>query len=156
MALALENSLLVWQKVKNALANANPSVQAAFIGLKKHLAEQEGNPNLEFYAFSEVQADDADGTGIVDAACQLYGIYALKENSATDHYTKLFDNATVDTTTTDQRVVLPMFIASEPTFQIYPKGFPFAVGVTVTQHTTSEGTTDSSTGADGFIIVGAA
>jgi hypothetical protein len=156
MALALENANLVWQKAKNALMNANPATQMAFAGLKTFLSQQKNNPDLEFYAFSEVQADDADGTGIVDAGNQLYAVFVKKEDEGTDAYFKIFDNATVDTTTTQQRIVLPIFIAKEETFQIYPDGFPFANGCTVTQHTTSEGTTDSSTGGDGFLIVGAA
>ena len=156
MALALEDGNLVWQKVKIALTNAHPAAQLAFAGLKTWLAQQKGNPQLEFYAFSEVQCDDADGTGRVDAAHKIYGVYVKKENEGTDNYFKIFDNATVDTTTTDQRIAIPLFLANQTAFEIYPDGFPMAVGATVTQHTTSEGSTDGSNGGDGFLIVGAA
>lgn len=156
MALTLQSSHLVWQKVAKALANANPAAQKAFKGLKEYLATQGGNPNLEFYFFSEAQADDADGTGIVDAASELFGVYIKKANAATDNWFKLYNNATVDTTDGDAMVALPLLLANEEAFAIYPGGLDFSVGITVTQHTTLIGTTDGSDGGDGFLIVGAA
>lgn len=155
MATSLEDGNLVWQKVKVALTNANPAAQGAFGELKKYLAQQKGNPNLQFFGFSEVECDDDDGSGLLSGACKIVGVYVKKEASATDNYFKIFDSATLDTTTTEQRIAIPLFLASQTAFEIYPDGFPMATGITVTQHTTSEGTTDGANGGDGFIIIAA-
>ena len=155
MALSLEDSNLVWQKVKIALADSNPAIQNQFAELKKYFAQQLRNPQLQFVPFTEVQADDADGTGIVDAACKVYAFYAKKNSSGTDAYVKLYDSATVDTTAGEQLFAFPMLIASEQIAYFHVGGQAMANGVTITQHTTSIGTTDASEGADGFVIIGA-
>ena len=156
MALSLQDANLVWQKVKIATSDANPVLQEQFAELKKYFAQQLGNPKLQFVPFSEAQADDADVTGIVDAACKVYAVYAKKNTSATDAYLKLYDSATVDTTAGEQIYAFPLFLASEGIAYFQPKGASFANGVTVTQHTTSIGVTDASEGGDGFVIIGAA
>jgi hypothetical protein len=50
-------------------------------------------------------------------------------------------------------LVLPLFISGAYSVWSDSDGLPFANGVTVTQHTTSEGTTDGSDGGSGFIII---
>ena len=75
MAVVLENSQLVWQKVKNALANATPATQDAFQGLRKYLSTQGRNPDLQFIAYSEAQAIASAGTDLTGAACKVYGWY---------------------------------------------------------------------------------
>ena len=162
MALALESANLVRQKVYNALQGTNNSSAkqrlwwtAAREFFNQHVTR--GNANLEFYPFSEAQADDADGTGIVDAACTIYLFYVNKTGTATTENTvKLFESATVDTTATEQTLSIILNAAEQEAMLIYPTGFAQATGVTVTQHTTIEGSTDGSDGADGFIVVGAA
>lgn len=155
-ALAVIASDLAWQEVKNAVANANPGVQSAFKGLKEYLTSQKGNPNLQFLAFSEAQADAAGGTALVTGALTLYGFYTKKENSATDNWTWLYDDATNDGTAADAMVCLPQLRANEQAFAIFPQGFAMAAGVVVTQYATDPlGAVDGSTGADGFILVGA-
>lgn len=156
MALALEDGNKVWQKVKLSLEDGHPAVQGAFAALKTWLAQQKGNPNLQFAAFSEVQCDDADGTGIIDAACKVYAVYVKKASAATDNYFKLYDSATVDTTAGEQIIAIPLLATTEVAFQMHPDGLAFANGVTVTQHTTSIGVTDGSDGGNGFFIIGAA
>ena len=124
MALALENSQLVWKKVKNALANSNPATQAAFKGLKEYLSTQGRNPDLQFVAYSELEADDNDGTGLLDAACTIYAFYAKHESgSSTAATTKLFQSATVDTNAALQALSLDTAAANQETFQIYPTGW---------------------------------
>ena len=154
MALSLQSAGLVRQKTR--AITLNPIVFHSLKAFFAYWAVSKANADLQWVPFSEADADDADGTGIVDAACKVHFMYAKKLNSATDNYLKLFDNATVDTTTTDQRIVLPLFVALESQFWVSNEGLPFANGVTVTQHTTSEGTTDGSDGGDGFIIISAA
>ena len=156
MSLSLENSNLVWQKVKIALANANPASQNAFKALKEYLAQQGGNANLQFVPFTEAQCDDADGTGVVDAACKIYGVYVKKVSSATDNYFKIYDSATVDTTAGEQIIAIPLLHTTEEVVETYVNGLTMANGITVTQHTTSIGVTDGSDGGNGFILIGAA
>lgn len=164
MALSLQDGQKVWAKVAQALGNqvvgtagtgSNPAAVAAFKGLKQWFVEQGGNPQLQFVPFTEAQADDDDGTGIVDAACKVYAVYIKKNTSGTDAYMKLYDSATVDTTAAQQIFALPLFDANKDAFQIHPTGIAMANGVTVTQHTTSIGVTDASEGANGFVIIGA-
>jgi hypothetical protein len=111
MAVVLENSQLVWKKVKNALANANPAAQDAFLALRKYLSTQGRNPDLQFIAFSEAQAIVAAGTDLTGAACKVYGVYA-KAAAARSGTTSAFETGltvhnatavggTVDTTVTD-------------------------------------------------------
>ena len=154
MALSLESAGKVRQKTR--MITLDPSVFYALKSFFLYWATNKGNADLQFVPFSEADCDNADGTGIVDAACTVHVAYIKKLASATDNYFKLFDSATVDTTTTEQRLVLPLFQASESQLWVSNKGLPMAAGVTVTQHTTSEGTTDGSDGGDGFIIVAAA
>lgn len=156
MALSLQDGNLVWQKVKIALMNAHPAVQAQFKGLKEYLAQQVGNPQLQFVPFSEAQCDDADGTGVVDAACKIYAVYVKKVSAATDNYFKIYDSATVDTTAGEQIIAIPLLGTEEVATQMHPLGLAMAAGVTVTQHTTSIGVTDGSDGGDGFVLIGAA
>jgi hypothetical protein len=156
MALSLEDGNLVWQKVKIALADANPAVHAAFAELKKYLAQQKRNPQLQFKAFSEAEADASGGTVLLDAAHRLYAVAVKKDATATDNYLKVYDDATDDTTAGDQIVALALLEASEWVIQIYPNGVPMGTGAVVTAHTTSIGTTDGSDSGNGFIIVGAA
>ena len=154
MALSLESANKVRQKTR--MYTLNPAAFYALKGFFLYWATNKSNNDLRIAPFSEADADDADGTGVIDAACKVHVVYVKKLASATDNYFKLFDSATVDTTTTEQRLVLPLFIASETQLWISNEGLPMAAGVTVTQHTTSEGTTDGSDGGDGFVIASAA
>lgn len=163
MALSLENGQNVWRKVEQALQNAGathtgatPAAVAAFRGLKDYLVSNKGNPNLQFVPFSEAQADDADGTGLLDAASTIYGFYVKKLSSGTDNTVKAFESATVDTTSTAQSLSIPLDVTDQEAFLIYPNGWAQATGLTITQHTTIEGSTDGSDGGDGFFVVGAA
>lgn len=154
MALALESAGKVRQKTRNI--TLDPVIFYSLKAFFLYWATNKNNADLQWVPFSEADADDADGTGVVDAACKVHVIYIKKSASDTDNYFKLFDSATVDTTTTEQRIVLPLFIASESQIWVSNAGLPFAAGVTVTQHTTSEGTTDASDGGGGFLIISAA
>lgn len=154
MAISLQSAGLVRQKTR--MYTLDPVVFYALKGFFLYWSTNKGNADLRFAPFSEADADDADGTGLVDAACTLHVMYVKKLDSATDNYVKIFDSATVDTTTTEQRLVLPLFQAKESQIWISNKGLPLAAGATVTQHTTSEGVSDGSDGGDGFIIVSAA
>lgn len=155
-ALAVGNPNLVWQNVIKALANESPVTQAAFRALKIHLSSQLGNRDLQFIPFTEVQADVAGGTVLVTGALTVYAIFVKKENSATDNWTWVYDDATDDTTDASAMFCFAVLRANESSFMIHPAGFAFALGVTVTQYVTSAiSKTDGSTGANGFVLVGA-
>lgn len=162
MALSLESANLVRQKVYAALQGTNNS--SAYQKLWWTAAREffnahvnTGNANLQFIPFAEADADAAGGTVLADAACQVYMFYVNKTGtSATENHVKLFDDATDDTTTTDQHLAIMLDQAGQESLLIYPQGISMGTGVVVTQHTTSEGTTDGSDGADGFVVIGAA
>ena len=157
MAVALQAGNLVWTKVKKHLANSSPATQGAFKALREYLVSQKGNPDLQLFTFSEAEADANDGTGLLSGASTIYAFYAKHEHAtATAATTKLFESATVDTTSTEQSLSLPTAAVDQETFQIYPNGWAQVTGITVTQHTTIEGSSDASLGADGFVLIGAA
>lgn len=163
MAVSLQDANLVWQKVSKSLGNSggvsrgpSSAAAAAFRGLKEYLAQQGGNPQLQFFPIDEDAADVAGGTVLLSGACKVYGVYVRKLNEGTANTVKLFDDATDDSTTTDQRISIILGAANQEGFQIYPSGFSLATGIVITQHTTVEGSTDGSSGGNGFIIVGAA
>ena len=158
MALSLESSNLVWQKVKVALENAEPAAQLAFKGLKQWLAQQKGNANLQYIGLDDADITGTDGVVSADAACRVYGVYIKKRTTATDAFVKLFDDATNDGTAGDQMLVLPLKEASETQVFVAPDGLTMGTGIVSTSHTTSQGTTDSTAGdaGDGFIVIGAA
>ncbi len=155
-AVSVESSNKVWQKAKAALANANPAAVDAFQALKVFLATQKRNPDLQFVSFSEADADAAGGTVLISSAAKIYGVYIKKENSATDNFAFIYDDATDDTTANNARISFPLLVANDEQLYINPAGLDIATGITVTQYTTALGTTDGSNGGSGFLIVGAA
>jgi hypothetical protein len=155
-AIAVGDSNLVWQQVKIALANAHPVAQQTFDALRRYLATQGGNPQLQILPFSEADADAAGGTVLATGACKIYGVYCKKVSAATDNYVKVYDDATDDTTAGDQIIALALLATEEVAFEIHPNGLAFATGVVITQHTTSIGVTDGSDGGNGFVLVGPA
>ena len=162
MALSLEAANLVRQKGYAALQGTdNPTAkQKLWWTTARAFFDQwvdQGNNTMEFIPYSEANADTDNGTALADAACKVYLFYVNKRGTATtENTTKLFDNATVDTTTTDQALSIQTAASGQEAMLIYPTGFSMAVGVTVTQHTTPEGVTDGSDGGDGFVVIGAA
>lgn len=160
MALALESGNLAWQKVNKYLANASPVTQAAFAGLKRYLAQQKGNPDLQVVPYLNTSVDDAGGHDLgIDAACRVYAFWGKKAATATDVYLYVFDDATNDAGAgTDGRMNLVFLEASAEAFALYPTGIPIVDGVVIKAYTDFDGTTDS-TDTDcpsGFVILGAA
>ena len=159
MAVVLENSQLVWQKVKNALANANPADQAAFKGLKEYLSTQGRNPDLQYISFSEAQAIANGGTDLTAAACTLYGFYARasRTSGTTSAFVALHASGTNGATTTT--IVTGRIKAVNHAF-VYTsvRGLPVETGLTISAATAVGGSTESTTpdGADGFVVIGAA
>lgn len=159
MAVALENSQLVWQKVKNALANANPTDREAFRALRAYLSTQGRNPDLQFIAYSEADSLVAAGTDMVGAACTLYGWYgkAKRTTGTTSAFIALHAAATANASTTTLDTV--RIKATGQTFSVlHSKGQAVETGLTINAATAVGGQTESTTpdGADGFVVIGAA
>lgn len=155
MAISVESSNKVAQKVKAALANANPAILEQWNELKKYLATQKKNIDLQFIPFTEAEADVAGGTVKADAACKLYFVYIKKENSATDNFFWVYDDATNDGTAADARVSLPLLVANDESTYANPAGLDMGTGVVVTQYATDAlGAVDGSNGGSGFIVIG--
>lgn len=163
MALSLESPSLVRQKVYAALRGTNnPSAKhrlwwTAAREFFNQWVSEGANANLQFIGFSEADCDAAGGTDIatLDAAHKVYIVYVNKLNAATANTFKLFDDTADDTTAANQTISIPLDAVNQEAMIIYPTGFSHANGLVVTQHTTIEGSTDGSDGADGFIVVGA-
>lgn len=156
MALSLTDANLVWQNVKIATMNANPVVQNALAELKKYLSQQKRNINLQYISFTEAECDAAGGTVKADAANKLYAAYVKKENSATDNFFWIYDDATNDGTAGDARVCMALLVANDEAFYINPAGLDMGTGIVVTQYATDAlGASDGSNGGSGFLLVGA-
>ena len=159
MAVVLENSQLVWKKVRNALANANPAHQEAFQSLRRYLSTQGRNPDLQFIKYDEADSLVAAGTDLVGAACTLYGWYgkAKRTTGTTSAFVALHaaaDNSATTTTIATNRIKLTGQTFSE----LYPRGLASETGLTISSATAVGGATESTTpdGADGFVVIGAA
>lgn len=151
MAVSLESANKVRQKAR--IFNLDPSAAAALKSFFLYWAQYKGNADLQLFPFSEADCDAAGGTALLSGACTVHFVYVKKAASDTNNYFKIYDDATDDTTTTDQIVAMPLFISEESQVWQSNKGLPLATGIVVTQHTTSEGTSDGSDGGSGFIIV---
>ena len=151
MAVSLEAANKVRMKTRGI--NLDPSVYGSLKSFFQYWATHKGNANLQLFNFSEAECDTAGGTALLSGACTVHFVYVKKAASDTNNYFKIFDDATDDTTTTDQILALPLFISGESQVWQSNSGLPLATGIVVTQHTTSEGTSDGSDGGSGFIIV---
>ena len=170
MALATQSANLVWQKVNKALANASPAAQDAFKALKVVLANQKGNPDLQFLSWTASGALAASGTGAMSSSTggvagiagsgTLYGLYAKKTGTGTTASFLTAHDATDNVTGTTQTLAVMKFTnVNDERFYIDPVGVVFLVDLTVSSTTTAAGTTETTGVSDsqgGFAIIGAA
>lgn len=154
MALSLEAAGLVKQKTRHRTRDplVNHALQAFFA---RHA--QKGNADLQLVEIDDTDLTGTNGVIVATPAAVVYVAFIRKRATATDSYFKIYDDATVDTTATDARVVLPLLEASEDNIVIFPDGLDMADGIVATSHTTPLATVDSTAGdsGDGFIILGA-
>jgi hypothetical protein len=160
MALSLEDGNKVWQKVNKALADAEPAAVFAFRGLKQWLAEQKGNPQLQFVTIDGTVIDTATNGQDhgIDAAHRIYGLYLKKANTATDTYFAVYDDATnVSGGATDARMSIGLLEAKETFIGVYPDGLVMADGLISKGWTDFDGTTDANEAdtPNGFYVLGA-
>ena len=162
MAVTLQDSNLVWQSVKAALANANPAVVEAFRALKIYLATQKGNPDLQFIPFSDADITQATGYSPVAAACTVYGVYLAKTGTsgagtATDSWLTV-GNAATNTVDATKFIALMTSFDGQEVFGIYPHGLAFGTDLTISGETSAQDGTESTAGdsGNGFVLIGAA
>ena len=155
MAFSGENAYLTWQRVKIALAGADPYFVRQFKELKATLSQVYPDTDLQFIAFTEVQADVAGGTAILTGACTFLAVYVKKENEGTDNLFLIYDDATNDTTDANARIALSLLDANHEASAVYPKGMAIATGILVTQYTSASGLgkADGSNGGNGFVLI---
>jgi hypothetical protein len=161
MAVSLQSGNLVWQKVNQALANANPSIQQAFKALKTYLATQKGNPDLQFLPFSDADIVTATGYTPVAAACTVYGVYFIKNGTGTgtgtDSWLTLANGASNETDA-EKFMALMTSIADQEVYAVHPQGLAFGTDLTISGETSAQDGTESTSGdaGSGFVIIGAA
>lgn len=159
MAIALQDGVLVWQKVKNALVGANPAHQNAFRVLREYLATQGGNPQLQFVPYSaELITTNAGYSPDVDAAT-LYGVYGKgrRTSGTTKAFFQLFAQADNTASTTLIIYGTRLAVTGQSFAATFPTGIAFETELTVACDTTVAGDTESSAAdaCDGFVLIGA-
>ena len=158
MAIALQDANLVWQKVKIALTNANPASQESFGDLKKYLAQQKKNPQLQFVPFSAEQIIANGGYSPDVDAHTLYGLY-LKGRRTTGTTSSFVDYhaATSNAATTTTVAGARFKVTGQEYALIFPSGLAVETEATISAATAVGGATESAAAdaADGFAIIGA-
>jgi hypothetical protein len=160
MALSLESSNRVWQRVAIALRGANEASAQQFKELKKYLATQKGNPQLQFVAINgAVNSSDSGNTAsqvLANAPCTLYALYLKKASGATAVWFKGKNHASTATTDGTQEIAEQSAIANEEIVRAYLTGKALSAGLTVTEDTTATGSTLTllANRFDGFVIIG--
>jgi len=159
MAVVLQASNLVWEKVKQATSNANPEVKATFKALRDWLVTQKGNPDLQFITYSAEQAATDHGVDLVGAACTLYGWYAKarRTTATTVAFQALHSAATNDATTTTV-VTSRINLTGQQFSWVTGRGVAIATGLTIASADAVGGSTETTAAlaTDGFVIIGAA
>lgn len=158
MALVVQDGVLAWQRVKQALIGANPASQNAFRVLREYMATQGGNPQLQFIPYTAAQAVAAGGTSLVGGACTLYGWYAKgsRVSGTTAAFHTLHDAGSNAATTTTVDTAKLNILGQSLAF-VHPTGFIAATDVTISTATAVGGAVMSAVGdaALGFVLVGA-
>lgn len=158
MALALEDANKVWQKVKIALTDKNPASQNAFAELKKYLAQQKGNPDLQFIPFSAEQIIASGGYSPDIDASRLYGVYLKGRRTTGTTASFVSVHAATSNGATTTTVVTARFnVLGQEYALISPSGIAVETETTVSAATAVGGATesDAADAADGFLVVGA-
>lgn len=158
MALTLESSNKVWQRVAIATRGSNEVTARLFRELKMYLATQKGNPSLQFVSINGlVNSSDSGNTVsqiLLAGAGNLYGLY-LKHLGTTATWFKGSNHATVAATDGTQ-LIAEHSAAAEDICRIFPSGKVLSTGLTVTEDTTATGATLTllANRFDGFVILG--
>lgn len=156
MAIALENSNLVAQKVKAALTNANPAIQNQYIAFKSYFAQQKGNPDLQFIPFTSTNVLTT-GYAATDAACTVYAVFTQKAGTGTTAgYLNIIDGASGNTGARLSSVYHKT--VGDQSFNFVPSGMAIATALSIFDTTAATGTTVTTGASDavqGFVVIGA-
>lgn len=162
MAITVESSNRVWQRVKNALLNGTGSNEASvrvLLELKKYLATFKGNPQLQFVSINgATSASDSGNTAsnvLCSGACTLYALY-LKKTGATACWFKGSNHASTASTDGTQPIAETSAVANDEICRVWPNGKALGTGLSITQNTTATGSTLTlnANRFDGFVIIG--
>jgi hypothetical protein len=153
MALSTQDPVLAWRRINNSWLNLRPFISFTLLSLKRWLAQQGGNPNLQIVPFGLLS--DAE-TVIADVACKLYGLVLVKQGAATATFSKCTDSATTSSDASSELRFWSNAVGQEDAFT-WPAGLAFANGITMQGNTTANGgTTSGANACVGFAIVGGA
>lgn len=158
MAIAVEDSNLVWQKVKNALESLGASEMAkdVFKRLKLDLATVKGNPKLQFVFVSAADMVTNGGYCPDVDSCRIYGAYFKGARTSGTTAAFLSINDAADNSATTGTVLTAKFKEAGEEFVAASKfGWGCATDVTVACATTVGGATESNAAdaANGFVII---
>lgn len=152
MAIALQDPVLAWRRVTNAVQSFKPSTQLLLKAAKSWLVQQGSNPDLQFVPFGLL--DDTE-TIVADAACKLYALVLKKANTATATFSKATDSATTSSDASSELRIWQNVAKSEVVL-FANTGIAFANGITMQGNTTAGGGTSSgANAASGFALIGA-
>jgi len=166
MALSLESSSLVRQKVYSALGGVSAETEnhrvwwnaarELFNGLTR-----KGIDTLQFIEIDASTATTGDGQDFgIDAAHQVYMVYVKKLATATDTYLQIYDDADNDSeVVADLRIVLALLESADEAGALYPEGLAMADGIVATFATAASADSATQSAAadagNGFIVIGA-
>lgn len=154
MALGTLIDLVRIKQLARVDAAKSPGVAKALRSLYEHL--ENGQKQLFWKAFTTSGAVDVV---LSDSPCRIYALMVKKRTgSTTASWLKMSDHATVAAANGD--IVIPFTASSLATKAFCPvwhDGLPLAIGLTIAQHTTINGATDSAAAdsVDGFVLLGA-
>lgn len=155
MSLTLETANLTKQRARAEVRS--PGASLALKALFMQLAQNRGNPGLQFTSISGLESADVVAA---DVACRLYCIYGKKPTASTvSSWLKASDHATTAATAPDwaAKFVGTGGGAQEHAFT-FADGLQMATGVAIGAHTANNGNSKSlvADAPTGFAIVGAA
>lgn len=156
MAFAGEDSYIAWQRVKIALAGADPLVVRVFKELKAQLSQVKGNPNLQYVPYNTAQITTNGGySPDVDAAMVL-GFYAkgARTTGTTAAFVDLHD-ATSNGATTTTIAGFKFNLTGQEYAAVFASGFRLTTELTISGATTVGGATESTAAdtANGFVLL---
>lgn len=153
MSISVQDPVLAWRRVRNAVQSFKPSTQLVLQAIKSWLVQQGGNPDLQFVPFASLSDSE---TVIADAAHKLYVLVLKKANTATATFSKYTDNATTSSDASSDLRILQNVAKSEVVL-FANTGIAMANGGTMQGNTTAGGGTSSGADASsGFALIGAA
>lgn len=158
MSIALQDGGLVWQKVRKALAGANPADVAAFKSLREYIASQKGNIQLQFAPFAAEDIVTNLGYSPAVGANTVYGVYlkGRRTTGTTASFVSL--NAAADNSATTATIFTARFkVAGQAYSFVSGIGLACETELTISAATTVGGATESSAAdaCDGFVLLGA-